>query len=349
MFPPPGPGFPPPPGFGGYPPFLTPPGFGGPPGFGPPPGFGGYPPPGFTPPGFAPPPGPMTPMGPMAPFPAQPGPGAQPGAGPPPLTIQQGQCFAFALPQGWQVAEEGQFAVTCVRADRCAITLMVGNAGLPLGTPPAQYAFDTLARMQLQQLRFGPPRPAAPALGCAQAQEHEVDYQVNGDACHGVAKVSVTPSYDGCTMVLTWAATRAAEWPAHAGWLPRVAEQVQVTSGAAFGARGVMQQNLSHSIALGQQLQQHRAWSAQMQADVQRQRDAVAARQQLGLQEVLSGQTRYDDPYTGRTLDLPSANAVYWINPVTGQIVGDASPSFDPRTPQDANWQPMQRAAPPPR
>jgi len=50
---------------------------------------------------------------------------------------------------------------------------------------------------------------------------------------------------------------------------------------------------------------------------------------------------RYDNPYDSRPIDLPSSNTVYWVNPTTGQIVGDPSPSFDPRTATDANWQPL--------
>lgn len=265
----------------------------------------------------------------------------------PPFTLQQGQCFAFALPQGWQVAEEGQFAVTLVRPDRAAITLMVGNAGLPLGYPPGQYALDNLGRMQLVNLVLGPPRPAAPALGCAMAWEQEAQYVFDGVPCRGLVKVSVTPGYDSCTLVLTWAATRAAEWPSHAGWLPRIAEHVQVTSAAAFGAAAFMQQSLRSSIALREQAQQHREWSAQLQAQVQRERDDAQARQQFNFQQALSGQDRYDNPFTGQPVDLPGSNAVYWINPLTGQIVGDPNPTFDPRTALDPNWQPLRRTPPP--
>ena len=47
------------------------------------------------------------------------------------LEIQQGQFFKFALPTGWRVAEDGQFAVVLMAPDNAALTIMVGNSGLP--------------------------------------------------------------------------------------------------------------------------------------------------------------------------------------------------------------------------
>lgn len=265
-----------------------------------------------------------------------------------PVSPAQGRCFSFVVPAGWQVAEEGQFAVVLVRQDRCAITVMMGNAGIPMGYPPGQYAWDQLARLGYMNLAFTNERSARPALGLPQAVEYDVDYMVAGDHCHGVAKVSVAPSYDSSTMVMTWAATRAFEWGNHAGWLPRLAEEVRITSGAAFGASGIMQQNLQTSQAFGQQLQQHRDWSQDLQAGVQQERDAAQARQQFEWRQAVSGQDRYDNPYTHQPIDLPSTNAVYWVNRATGQIVGDPNPTFDPRSASDSSWEPLRRAPPPP-
>src|SRR5205085_2128030 len=118
------------------------------------------------------------------------------GGAPAGVATRRGPFFLYAVPQGWEVVEDGQFAVVARAPDQRAITVMVGNAGLPLQTDPGRFLHDKLAQSGLSDLRFAPPRAAAPALGFAHAWEHEVDYVVMGMRCHGVAKCSVAPSYD---------------------------------------------------------------------------------------------------------------------------------------------------------
>ena len=81
------------------------------------------------------------------------------------LRIGQGRFFSFALPPGWRVGEDGQFALTLLSPDNKALTLMVSNAGMPLNHPPARFAYDKLSAMQPQNLQIGGPRQARPAAG----------------------------------------------------------------------------------------------------------------------------------------------------------------------------------------
>lgn len=268
---------------------------------------------------------------------------------PPPVTLRQGQCFRHALPAGWQVVEDGPFAVSRVAPDQRAVMILVGNAGLPLAYPPPQFVYEKLAQTGLQIVRFGPPRPAPGVFGFPYAWDFDVDYTVGGVPCRGVARCSVAPSYDFCTMVMTWAASELAQWPSYAPWLPQLAAQVEVTSPSAFGAAGLAQQNLANAIALGEQARRDREHAAQQWAEVTAQRGASVDAQHDAFRQELGGVRRYENPYDRRTVDLPSGNAVYWVHAVTGQIVGDPSPTFDPRTPMDAAWQPMTPAAPPKR
>ena len=65
--------------------------------------------------------------------------------------------------------------------------------------------------MQPQSLQLGPPRPAPPGAGFAQAVEFDVAYRCA--AClAGVAKVSVAPAYDTQTMAMTAALASADRW-----------------------------------------------------------------------------------------------------------------------------------------
>lgn len=262
----------------------------------------------------------------------------------PDVELRRGQTFAFALPRGWQVAEEGPFAVTTLAPDRTAVTVLVGNSGLPVAYPPGQYLWEQLARLQLEGLQLGPPRPAAPVLGFPHAWEHDASYAVRGVPCRGVAKVSAAPAYDTVTLVVTWAAAQADRWPALAGWLPQVASQVQICGPGAFGMAGIAAQNLANSNALGQQLQSHRAWSANLWDQVARERAASQDQIAFHRGQGLAGVQRYDDPVAGRSVDLPASNAVYWVHAATGRIVGSPDPSFDPRTPFDASWTRLPRS-----
>lgn len=267
------------------------------------------------------------------------------------VTLRQGPCFRYAVPPGWQVVEDGQFAVVLMAPDQRALTTLVGNAGLPAGYNPGQFAFDKLAPTGLYQLQFGPARPARPVFGWAFAWEFawEFDavYGFQGIPCRGVARCSVAPSYDSCTMALTWAAAEAIQWDRYASWLPEIAAQVEITCAAAFGAAGIAQQNLQNSLALGEQARQYREWSERQWADVTRQRHESQDRNQFEFRQALDGVQRYDNPYDNRPLDLPTSNAVYWINLTTGQIVGSPQSSFDPRTATDSNWQPLRPSRPP--
>ena len=258
-------------------------------------------------------------------------------------TYRQGPCFRYIVPPGWQVAEDGQFAVVLRAPDQRAITTMVGNVGLPSNYNPGQYLMDKLSQLGLQSLRFGQARPAKPVLGFPSAWEYDVEYYVNGVPCRGVARCSVAPNYDFCSMVMTWAASEASQWPSYASWLPEVAGQVEITNAAAFGASGIAQQNLQNSIALGEQARRNREYSQQQWNQVTNERDASQARNNDEFRQALGAVERYDNPYTNQPIELPSTNTVYWVNPTTGRIVGDPNPSFDPRTSTDSNWQPLKR------
>ncbi len=64
-----------------------------------------------------------------------------PSAGAPPtagLTIGRGRYFSYALPPDWRVGEDGQFALTLMAPDNKSLTVMVGNAGMPVNYTPAR-------------------------------------------------------------------------------------------------------------------------------------------------------------------------------------------------------------------
>ena len=78
------------------------------------------------------------------------------------LRIGQTRFFSFALPPGWRIGEDGQFALTLLSPDNRAMTVMVGNSGLPMNVVAGQFAYNKLSAMQPQNLQMSAGRPARP-------------------------------------------------------------------------------------------------------------------------------------------------------------------------------------------
>lgn len=262
-----------------------------------------------------------------------------PPAAPGPTTTAQGQCFQFAMPEDWRIVEEGQFAVVLCAPDDTAITMMVGNCGFPAGSEPIAYAYGKLALPGVQGLRLGQPRPGRPQPGFEGAYELDYAYVVSGVPCRGVATVSGRSGYGTVDLVLTAAAAQEAHWPRYAPWLPQVAAQVVVTNGAAWGARGIAQQNLANSMAFGQQLQEHRDHSQRLQQELADQRWQSDEARAHGRGEGLSGESWYDD-HGNPPQRLSSAVGVHWVDP-HGRVRSSPDPTWDPRTADDPYWQRM--------
>jgi hypothetical protein len=267
------------------------------------------------------------------------------GAAPPPVQIVQGQCFQFAVPAGWRVLEEGPFAVVQCDGANTAVALMVGNCGFPQGYHPLQYANEKLSSGGPAQL--GAPRPGRPLPGFQGALDVDYRYVVNGVPCVGVATVSHRQGYGSADFVLTAGAAQEAHWPTFAAWLPGLPTQFAVTNGAAWGARGIAQQNLANSQAFGQQLQEQREWSQQLQQQVTDERWAADERRQHDVGEVLTGESWYTDPHGNPPQRLSDTPAVHWVHP-DGRRESSDDPSYDPRTAEDPYWQRMQRRVQPP-
>jgi hypothetical protein len=262
---------------------------------------------------------------------AQPAPQAQ---------MARGRCFAFAIPQGFRLVEEGQFAVVLAAQDNSAITMVVGNCGYPQGYTPAQFAQEKLGFTGVQNLQIGQARPGRPFQGYQEAYEFDYAYVAGGIPCRGVATVSVRNGYGSTDMVISAAAAHEQRWSQYASWLPQLASQVQATDNSAFGARQMAQQNLQNSVAYGRQLQDYYNHSQQLQQGVTDARWQSDQYQQHHRGEALTGHSYYNDPYGNPAQRLQNGAGVYWVNP-QGQVVSSDNSTYDPRTPTDVYWERM--------
>ena len=257
------------------------------------------------------------------------------------LTIASTPYFSYALPQSWRVGESGQFALTLVAPDSKALTVMVGNAGMPANTSPGQYAYQNLSAMRVENLQLDQGQHVRPIAGFQYAVAFEVRYRVKGVPCQGVAIVHIAPSYGASVMAMTAALSQASQWPGYSKWLPLVAQQVAATSGAAFGARGVMQQNLQNSVAYGEAAAKYRDWSQKNWQGVTDQRNASVDRQNTQFRENLGAVQTYVNPYDKRApVELPTTYQYYWVNP-QGNYAGTNDPSVNPNVGSTVEWKKM--------
>jgi len=260
----------------------------------------------------------------------------------PQLTVSATPYFSYAMPAGWSIGESGQYALTLIAPDRKAVTLLVGNSGLPVSFPPAQFAYQKLMGLQPQNLQLGQPRQARPLQGFMQAWEYPVRYSVGGVPCEGVATVHIATTYDFAVMAVTAALSESRQWQGYSRWLPLVAGLVSARNGAAFGLRGVMTQNLQNSIEYGRALQEYRDWSQKNWQGVTDQRNASQDRNNQQFREALGNVQAYVDPRdaTRPPIELPNTYQYYWQNE-KGVIVGTNDGTINPNAGSTRDWRPM--------
>jgi hypothetical protein len=265
------------------------------------------------------------------------------GGAPASLQLRQGRFFSYVLPEGWQVGEDGQFALTLVAPDSKALTVMVGNAGMPLNYPPGRYVYERLMVLRLENLRLSEPRTAKPLAGFASAFEFDVQYSVGGVPCRGIATAHSAPAYDSATLAMTAALSQATQWPEYAPWLPVVAQQVSASNGAAFGMRGVMAQNLQNSTAYAEAAKHYRDWSQRNWQQVTDARNTSTDRNATQFREALGAVQTWVNPYDARTpVELPTTYTYFWINE-HGTIAGTNDPSVNPNVGSTNGWRKMPR------
>ncbi|NMH28235.1 hypothetical protein G6047_09340 [Flavobacterium sp. SE-s28] len=259
------------------------------------------------------------------------------------LQISQTQFFSYALPPGWRVGEDGQFALTLLAPDNQALTILVGNSGLMPNTNPAQFVYQKLSAMQVQNLQLGQMQQINPINGFKQAYAMELHYQSNGNSYRGVATAQIIPYYDGCVMAMTAAISESSQWAEYSQWLPQVSQQVSATNGAAFGMRGLMQQNLRNSMAYADAAKQYRDWSQKNWQQVTDDKNAVTDRQNTEFRENLGAVQTYDNPNSSTpTVELSTKYQYYWSNK-QGQILGTNDASANPNHGDTGDWSPLQK------
>jgi len=265
-------------------------------------------------------------------------------AAPPAAQLQIGhtQFFSYVLPPGWRLGENGQFAFALQASDNKAFTALVGNAGLLPGADPVGFVYSKLGALGAQNLQLSQPQPTRPLPGFHQAYTMLVQYYARGELYRGVATCQIYTYYGGSLMAMTNAISVASQWEGYSKWLPQIALQVS-NSGAAFGAPGVMQQNLQNSIALRDAAAKYREWSQENWQRTVDEREHATQRQHAEFRDNLEAVQTYDNPYgNSRTVELSTQYRYYWTNK-QGQFLGTNDPSDNPNQGSTAEWELLQK------
>jgi hypothetical protein len=230
--------------------------------------------------------------------------------------------------------------------DHKAITMMVGNSGLPVNYPPDRFVYEKLSVTHPENLRIGPPRQTAPIAGFAYAYQFDVTYSVLGAPCRGSVKCHIFTAYDTAVMAMTAALSDASQWQRYASWLPLVADQISATNGAAFGRRGIMAQNLKNSMAYAEAARQYREWSQKNWQGVVNDRDKSVERRNIEGREILGAVQSYADPFgTSAPVELPTTYKYVWKDN-QGSYLGSDDPSVNPNTDSPTEWRRMSKQQP---
>lgn len=266
----------------------------------------------------------------------------------PPTTPRQGPHFSYLMPEGWAVGEEGPHALVLRSPDAAAGIIVFGLSGMPVALDPVQFAMHAMRDVMrlAPDVQLWNPRAIAPRPGFTAAAAIDTRYTLFGPTgpapVLGLVVSNVAVGYGFGNGVITIAGAQQAAWPSVASWLPGVALAAVNTGPNAYGSTGMAAQ--MHGIARqeGDAQARYRAWSAATWDAVVQQRAEVGARQADALDPVLTGQRWDADPFGGPMARRSTAPRVVWVHR-DGREVASDDPSFDPRTPMDADWRRVDR------
>jgi len=259
------------------------------------------------------------------------------------LEIKRGSYFSYVLPDGWILGEDGQFALSMVASDQSAISLMVGNSGLMPDYQPDRFVYDKLSALQPNYIQITNAIQTTPAPGFQYAYVYDVQLTFRGEPFAGSVTCNIAPYYGGSTMAMTAAMSRADQWSGYSTWLPSVSRQISAIDGAAFGMRGLMQQNIELSTAYARAAQDYREWSQKNQASMTAERNRSVDSRNTEFRETIGAVHTWSNPYDlQRPIELSTKYEHYWIDQ-QGRILGSNDSGIDPNVGSTLEWRRLER------
>jgi hypothetical protein len=255
--------------------------------------------------------------------------------------VRQGSNFYYVLPAGWELVEEGKFALVLRSRDQSAGLVNYGLSGLLQPQDPQTFAHQLMTNaMHLTNVRFVDSTPIRPLAPYGSAAIIDVTYTLPAGRLRGVVVSNVINVYNRTDGMITLAAAKERLWGAYADWLPLLAMMAINVGPDPYGRNSTSAEILRETRQLNELATAYREWSARIWDEVSQFRARVQERQSQELGPILTGKQWYDNPFGGPPIQLSSGPTVIWVNR-NGDILPSDNPTFDPRTPTDPDWQRM--------
>jgi hypothetical protein len=261
------------------------------------------------------------------------------------MSFRQGPYFNHALPGGWEVMEENNTMLLLRSRDRLADISVAGIGSLKQLLTPEVFAYQRMVALRLTDVRFTSLVYVIPMAAYDGAAVMDVTYtapigRMRGLVVSNVATVYKRNVFDRTDGVMTLVGAKERIWDAYSDWLPEAALQAVHTGPDPFDTprrdvEGVNQIVSGHHDWAKRTWAELVAYRAKTQTDTQADQNAAPA---TPFGALPAGQQWYENPYGGPPIRQSAGPAAIWINR-NGQQLPTDSPSFDPRTPTDPEWQ----------
>jgi hypothetical protein len=217
----------------------------------------------------------------------------------PPLTVQQGRYFRYAMPPGWQ-ATESTNGVEVAAPDRvtgASFSLLMGGFGQVTPESFLRMMVQQTAAYQnprIEQVRPLPDQPGVMGYSWNVA-EVTLSYVYLGVACRAHATVGVMQGAGQYTALVRAYQAPVEQFERARYWLPAIAETVLITNPQQVAGIDRMQlpKGTPHDYIYGDY---NRAWERRGHSG-----DSISRNQHEGTM----GYERMRDPETGQLFDMP--------------------------------------------
>jgi hypothetical protein len=249
------------------------------------------------------------------------------------MPVRQGPYFNHPLPAGWDVVEENNTALLLRSRDRSADIGVTGIGGLKQQLTPEVFAYQRMMALRLTEVRYSSVVYIIPMAGYDGAAVMDVTYiapigRMRGLVVSNVATVYNRNLFERTDGVMTLVGAKERLWDAYSDWLPEVALQAVHIGPNPFDAPR-RETERADQIATA-----HRDWAKRTWDELVTYR----SKPQADPDALPAGQQWYDNPYGGPPIRQSANPAAIWINRNGEQLPTD-DPAFDPRLPNDSDWQ----------
>lgn len=257
------------------------------------------------------------------------------------VNLVHGRNFTYALPNGWSLTEEGQFALVLTANDGSARIIVSGNSNFEQGLSAPGFTQMVVPRFFNGPSEFGTPERLQPMPGYTEAAV--TPFRATGfgpqgpETVVGLSVSNVVSVYARSDAFTITVFAKEGAWAHMSSWLVPVALMAANTGADPYGRHGASLLNMRLTADIGERHRAYREWSQQNWGAVVQQRAASMARQLEANGRTLTGNEWLPNPNNGRPERYSTTPSSIWVHQ-NGRTVESSDPNFDPRSPSDPYW-----------